>query len=176
MKIRKVLPEELPKARAFYHAVIDGIQDRSTSVKWQKDVYPNPGLIENSIRREEFFAKEKDGEFIAAMILNHAFPEEYRRISWPTKAEKDEVMIIHALAVHPLHTRKGYAKDLVRFAVEYGRKNRQKAIRLDVLKENAAAEKLYPDMGFQYAGSVRMFYEDTGWADFLLYEFPLCGL
>ena len=58
MEIRKVRPEEFQKARAFYYAVIDGIDDCSTSVKWQKDVYPDPRLIENSICREEFFAGE----------------------------------------------------------------------------------------------------------------------
>ncbi len=173
MEIRKAAPEEFPAARAFYHTVIDGIKDSRTSVKWKKDVYPDPGLIETSIRSGEFFVGTENGELIAAMILNHACAPEYQKISWQPEAKEEEVILLHALAVHPLHTGKGHAKEMVRFAMDYGRRARQKAIRLDVLKGNAAAEKLYAGMGFRLAGSVQMFYEDTGWSDFLLYEYPL---
>ena len=48
-----------------------------------------------------------------------------------------------------------------------------KAIRLDVLEGNLPAEKLYQKVGFQYAGSLNIFYEDTGWADFNLYEYSI---
>ena len=48
-----------------------------------------------------------------------------------------------------------------------------KALRLDVLEGNLPAERLYEKVGFQYAGSLNIFYEDTGWADFNLYEYEI---
>ena len=45
-----------------------------------------------------------------------------------------------------------------------------KAIRLDVLKGNAPAERLYTSLGFVYVDTLKLFYEDTGRVDFELYE------
>lgn len=46
-----------------------------------------------------------------------------------------------------------------------------KLIRLDVLGENVPAEKAYTKMGFQYLDTIQMFYEDTGWTDYKVFEF-----
>ena len=72
-----------------------------------------------------------------------------------------------------VHRGKGRAKQMVRFAVDYARKNRHKVIRIDVLKGNRNAKKLYSGMSFRYLHTLPMFYEDTGWTDFELYEYPL---
>lgn len=48
-----------------------------------------------------------------------------------------------------------------------------KAIRLDVLGGNIPASKLYESMGFKYIETLKLFYEDTGLTDFLLYELVL---
>ena len=42
-----------------------------------------------------------------------------------------------------------------------------------MLGGNLPAEKLYTAAGFQYRGTIKLFYEDTGLTDFLLYELPL---
>lgn len=47
------------------------------------------------------------------------------------------------------------------------------ALRLDVLGGNVPAERLYTGQGFTYRGTVRMFYDDTGWTDYGLYEYLL---
>ena len=48
-----------------------------------------------------------------------------------------------------------------------------KAVRLDVLKGNVPAERLYKDMGFRYVDTLQLFYEDTGRVDFDLYELDI---
>ena len=45
------------------------------------------------------------------------------------------------------------------------------AIRLDVLGGNIPAEKAYTRMGFVYRGTINMFYEDTGWTGYRLFEY-----
>ena len=44
---------------------------------------------------------------------------------------------------------------------------------LDVLGGNVPAERLYTGQGFARRGTVRMFYDDTGWTDYGLYEYLL---
>ena len=46
-------------------------------------------------------------------------------------------------------------------------------MRLVVLDGNPAAVRLYQKSGFSYAGDMQIFYEDTGLADFHLYEYVL---
>ncbi len=62
---------------------------------------------------------------------------------------------------------------MVKKAMDIARDNQQKAIRLDVLGGNVPAERLYTQMGFQYMDTLQMYYEDTGWTDYELYEYVL---
>ena len=105
------------------------------------------------------------------MILNHECNESYRKFPWQTEAEDTEILVIHALGVHPDFARQGFAKELVREAIRIASEVGMKALRLDVLEGNLPAERLYPGMGFRYVGTLPMFYEDTGWKNFLLYEY-----
>ena len=127
----------------------------------------------SSIIKGELFIGLTDNNIMAAMIINHESNEGYQNIDWPTKANVDEVMGIHALGVHPQYSGYGYAKELVGFAIKYAKENNQKAIRLDVLKGNVSAEKLYSSMGFKYLCTLPMYYEDTGLTDYELYELSL---
>ena len=97
-------------------------------------------------------------QIIAAMIINYESNEGYNNFNWPTRASDDEVMGIHALGVHPRYSGHSYAKKLVRFAIEYAKQNHQKAIRLDFLKGNIPAERLYSSMGFKYLHTLQMYY------------------
>ncbi|MBS4892727.1 MAG: hypothetical protein KHX63_08960 [Veillonella sp.] len=57
--------------------------------------------------------------------------------------------------------------------MKYAKENKQKSIRLDVLKGNVPAEKLYSRMGFKYLCTLPMYYEDTGLTDYEIYELSL---
>ena len=173
MKIRLALKDEYPVIRAFYHSLIDAMQSSEHYIGWEKDVYPDPEFLQESIKRDELYVGLEDDTIIAAMVLNHLCNDGYREYQWPTLADDSEVTIIHALAVHPRCSGKGLARQLVLYAIEIAKNNRQKVIRLDVLKGNIPAEKLYTRMGFQYLHTLPMYYEDTGWTDFELYELRL---
>ena len=173
MIIRQAAMGEYPAVRAFYHAIIDAVTDPLSSVQWIKDVYPSPEFLIASIEAGDLYVAAEKDSVIASMVLNHQCNEGYRKFKWPTEAEENEVTVIHALGVHPSYTRKGCGRQMIQFAVEEARKNSQKALRLDVRKGNIAAEGLYASMGFQKLYTLPMFYEDTGWTDFELYEYQL---
>lgn len=139
----------------------------------EKRFYPEPEFLLSSISKGELFVGLINNQIMAAMIINHESNEGYNHFNWSTNANEDEVIGIHALGVHPEYAGHGYAKELIRFAIAYAKQNHQKAIRLDVLKGNVPAEKLYSSMGFKYLHTLPMYYEDMGLTDYELYELPL---
>lgn len=140
---------------------------------WKKSVYPSEEFIRTSLENGELYAARLEGTMAAAMVLNHTCTPGYETIAWTVQAEPEDVSAIHALGVLPACQGKGVAGAMVREAVRLAREAGQKALRLDVLSGNLPAQKLYTAAGFQYRGTIQLFYEDTGPADFLLYELPL---
>ena len=173
MKIREAKTVDYEIVRAFYHSLIDAMQTSEFAIGWEKDIYPSPEFLKDSIEQKELYIGIEAGKIVAAMVLNHQCNESYGEYQWPTAAAEEEVTVIHALGVHPAFSGRGYAKQCVAFALEKARAAAQKVVRLDVLKGNVPAERLYAGMGFEYQCTLPMFYEDTGWTDYELYEYRL---
>lgn len=161
------------EVRKFYHSLIDNMKDSDFEIGWKKDIYPSPQFLQESIAGGELYIGLERDTIASAMVLNHKCNEEYKKFNWQTKASENEITVIHALGVHPLYSKKGYGKRMVKKAIEIALNNNQKFIRLDVLGGNVPAEKLYVSFGFKYMDTLKMYYEDTGWTDYKLYEYIL---
>lgn len=173
MKITKAETAQYGDVRAFYHTLTDAMSELPYGAGWIKDVYPAPEYLRDSIGAGELYVGTEGDMIVSAMILNGRCNESYRAFTWPTEAGDGEVAVIHALGVHPSRFRRGYAAEMVKYAVELARRNGRKVIRLDVLKGNLPAERLYSGLGFRYLHTLPMYYEDTGWTDYELYEYRL---
>ena len=55
MKIRKAADYEYDIVRSFYHSLIDGMADSPFYIGWEKDVYPAPEYLADSIRKGELY-------------------------------------------------------------------------------------------------------------------------
>ena len=171
--ITKALPSDFQIIRLFYHSLIDAMLDSPYLPGWEKDVYPAPDVLLTEIEKGNFYYLREGERIAAGMVVNQKCNEDYWEAKWPENLPQDQFMVIHMLGVHPDFTGKGYAREMVRFALDLARKAGMKAVRLDVLKGNVPAEKLYAGLGFQFIDSIQMFYEDTGWAEYELYEMQL---
>ncbi len=171
LDIRKAERTELDKTKEFYYQLIDEMQFSEYKTAWQKGIYPSDEMLINALNDKELFIGSLDDKIICAMIVNHKFNDEYNQVKWSAKANEDEVMVIHALGVIPSYSGNGYAKQLVTHAIEYAKSENQKAVRLDVLSGNLPAERLYTKAGFEFREEVKMYYEDTGWTKFRLFEY-----
>ncbi len=172
MEIRLANRGEYGLVKQFYDEIIDGMCASEFSPGWEKDVYPTQDFLRESIAHGEMVLGLQDGRIAAAMVLNHDCNDGYKQVTWGIDAPKDAVWMIHILGVHPDFSGRGLAKQMVRYAIDFA-EGSAKAIRLDVLAGNLPAERLYASMGFAYRGTVRMFYEDTGWTAFKLCEYIL---
>ncbi len=174
MEIRQALREEFDEVRSFYHTLIDEMRDAEYKPGWKKGIYPSDAGLREALEAGWLYTgREADGGIAAAMIVNARSNDGYRQAQWPTPAGDGETAMIHTLGVMPCRGGRGLGGEMVRYAIGLARRQGKKAVRLDVLNGNLPAERLYTGAGFQYVQTVSMFYEDTGWTDFLLYEYPL---
>ena len=67
----------------------------------------------------------------------------------------------------------GVGTKVVEEIIAYARLQHKKAVRFDILGSNQAAERLYTKCGFQFVQAKEMFYEDTGWTEYKIYELNL---
>lgn len=168
--IRAADMADYPCVRDFYYDLIDRMEDAEFKPGWERDIYPTQEFLIQSIRNGELFIGEADNRIISCMVVNHEYNAGYKDIPWSITVEDSELLVIHALGVHPMHSGKGIAKQMVRSVIDAARKDQIRTIRLDVLEGNIPAEKAYTKMGFAYRGTIQMFYEDTGWTNFRLFE------
>ena len=173
LNIRAARGDEYEAVRAFYHSLIDEMQDLPYFPCWEKDVYPTNEYLMYAVERGEMYLGEVGDEIAGAMVIRHEPDGNWAKVHWPTRARAGEASVINILCVHPRFAGRGCAKALVAYALDLARRRGCRAVRLDVLKGNLPAENLYRGMGFVYVDTVRTYYDDADWMDFDLYECAL---
>ena len=171
MIFRKAEKEDFDKVRSLYWTLIDREQDDPSFPHWKKGIHPSDEMIRNSIDKEELYVLA-DGDTVAACVIaNGEKVDGYSDVPW--QIDSEEVIVLHVLAVHPDQRGKGLARRLVENVIEVERTAGKKAVRLDVIENNVAAEKLYQKLGFQYIQTKTLYYDVVGEMTFKLYELVL---
>lgn len=170
---RQAQKDEFENVRDFYYELIDKMQTAVYHPKWQKGIYPEDEYIKESVENGEMYLALCGDDLAGAMIFNTHTNDGYAQAQWQVNAEDGEYAVLHALGVIKEYTQKGVGKFLVENAVRLAVERKYKAIRLDVLTGNLPAEKLYLSTGFKFIQRVGLFYEDTGFCDFDLYEYKI---
>lgn len=173
LEIKIATKEDYPAVRDFYYSIIDAIADSPFGPGWERDIYPTQEFLIHSIGQGELYIGRLEGRIAACMVVNHEYNEGYRSVNWSVDAADSQLLVIHILGVHPDFRGKSFAKEMAQNVIALARKSGIKAIRLDVLSGNLPAERAYTKLGFQYVDTMRMFYEDTGWTDFRLFEYNI---
>ena len=171
MDFQQAAQEEFFELREFYWALIDRMEQGT--IGWKKGVYPSDDMLRTSLSRGEVYTLREAGTLCACVILNSACNDGYEGVLWSRACKPEEVLVPHALAVDPAMQGRGVGKRLVARLLELARADGKKAVRLDILGTNRAAEALYRRMGFSFVAEKRMFYEDTGWTEYRMFEYNL---
>lgn len=170
MQIVKAVSNDYPAVREFYYALTDEMEQAEFTPGWIRDIYPTQEYLKDSIRKGELYIGRCGEEIAACMVVNHDYNEAYRQVKWSVEAEDSEVLMIHTLGVRRKFSGRGLAKQLVQEVIDMAENSGIRTIRLDVLKGNLPAEKVYLKMGFRYVDTLPMYYEDTGITDYKAFE------
>lgn len=171
--IEKAISKDILEVEQLYIAVCRQLALGNNYPGWTEGVYPTKEEAIEGLQANSLFVYRKQGRIAATMILNSDYEDGYNQASWNSKATKDEVLVIHTLAIHPDFNRQGIGHQLVDFVKEYGRTNGKKTIRIDVTKGNLPAIHLYEKEGFTYIDAIDLGRAEQGLPLFLLYEFVL---
>lgn len=173
LNIRQAAPKDVPDILELYDGVIDLFQAQTGNMGWRKGVYPTEADFRKAIEAGTLYVGELEGLMAAGMIITQGTDESYSGAPWRVTAADEETAVIHTLGVSPDLAGRGLAQEMVKGAAALARKKGWRALRLDVLEENEPAHRLYRKAGFQYICTKKIFYESTGLASFLLYEYEM---
>lgn len=173
LNIRPAAQSEYQKVKIFYHSLIDAMEHSPFHPGWEKEVYPSSKYLRDSIEMSQLYLGESEGSLASCMIVNHRYNDGYRKLSWSVEADDSMLLVIHALGVHPSFSGRGFAREMVDYAIDLAKRQGLLTLRLDILEGNLPAERAYTKAGFQYVGTVPMYYEDTGWTNYKAFEYIL---
>ena len=173
LNIRAAKQAEYETVRAFYDSLIDSMEGSPFHPGWEKGIYPAYEYLMDSIEKGQLYCGWLDGQIVSCMIVNHEYNEGYRALKWSVNPPDCQLLVIHTLGVDSRFSGRGIAREMVRFVIAFAKEQKIPTIRLDVLEGNLPAERAYRAVGFQYAGTVPMYYEDTGWTNYKAFELLL---
>ena len=114
-----------------------------------------------------------DGSLAGAVVVTKAQNPDYRNISWQIEVNDEEVSVVHLLAIDPEQQGKGLATAMLDLIMKMAVDMKKCAVRLDAIKTNIPAQRLYEKYGFVKCGTAQLYYESTGWTEFIFYEYLL---
>ena len=173
MNIRQAVPGDLPAGSALYDEIIDLFQSQTGTTAWRRGVYPTEADFQRAIREGTLYVGELDGNLAAGMIVSQGTDKTYGDPPWQVDAPDEATAVIHTLGVSPSCTGRGLALEMLEGATRLAREKGWQALRLDVLEHNCPALRLYERAGYTYIATKQIWYESTGLANFLLYEYVI---
>lgn len=173
LEVRQAVQEDMPAVLALYDGAIERFQTQTGNMGWRKGVYPAEADLQKAIRAGTLYVGELEGVLAAGMIVTQGTDQSYGDAPWRVDASDDETAVIHTLGVSPSFAGQSLGLRMVEGAIELARGKGWKALRLDVLDVNKPAHRLYLRAGFRYICTKEIFYESTGLASFLLYEYAV---
>lgn len=174
MKIKQATMCDFEKIMSFYNVMCEVLGEKDFLPDGDKGGFPSQDMVKDAIHSGFQFVGVESDKVVAAYIINHDCDDAYHTVQWHINAEKNEVVILHALRVLPDYGGRGYSKQLVKHAIQTAKSWKQKAIRLDCIVGNDVPVKVYTSFGFEYVDTVAITYADIGIPmQFKLYELLL---
>lgn len=153
--IKKATYHLVPAIRAVFRACI--MQMKSQGIVQWDDNYPAQEDIDKDIEQGALYCICEGENVWGVTTINEIQDAQYQDITW--NCEEGKILVVHRLAVHPVHQGRGLAQRLMVFAEAYGRKYGYAAIRLDAYEGNARSQDFYRKMGYTQRGYIQFDYQ-----------------
>ena len=168
--MRLVQTDNLEFLRKKYIEVIEQTPDFMRNVRWIYGQHPKDEMIQDYMDNGEMYALMNGNEIAGMVAVVMHQDDNYKTVPWQVDLRNDEVATIHILAICPEYQGRSLGIQLINKIEKLSKNNGKKAVRLDVLKSNIPAQKMYERAGYSLRGEQKLYAENTGITDFLFYE------
>jgi ribosomal protein S18 acetylase RimI-like enzyme len=147
MKVRLAKIEDVPEIMELVGHVVP-LMLATGNLQWDH-TYPNPAVFERDIALNQLWVLEEEGLIAGIAAITTDQEPEYTNVGWDLA---EPSIVVHRLAVDPAFRGKGIADALMRHSETVARDRGIAILRVDTNSENAATQKLFPKLGYTFAG------------------------
>ncbi len=150
--VRPAKRADLDAVAALYDALCMHLESTFNYPGWKLGIYPTHETAACAFSNGELYVCTDGQDILGTCILNGEQPAGYEAVPWRAGTSPEEILVVHTLATHPAHLRKGVSGMLLQFTEQYARDHGKCSIRLDVFERNIPGVQLYERHGYQVAG------------------------
>jgi len=149
--IRRAITADLPAVLALIRRVVP-LMNASGNFQWSGD-YPNEAVFVQDIEQNHLWVAELGGSVVGVAALTMDQDAEYAQADWDVN---EPALVTHRLAVDPAAQGQGVALALLQQAEKQAVAQNIGILRVDTNSENAATQRLFPKLGYRFAGEITL--------------------
>ncbi len=149
MAIRQGTKDDFAAIFQLYRAAGSYLLSQGFS-NWEH--YPNEANVSADLETGTLYLLEQDQQPVAVVVIDEKMPFEYEELDWV--GEASSMLLVHRLATHPDHMRKGYGRQVMDFVNRFARQSGYQSIRLDANADNLGVLAWYEGLGYERRGEV----------------------
>ena len=169
-----------------YIDVIENTPQIQQHARWIYGMHPSDELLRAYIDRGEMYVLVDDedaagdmtgdaadnvaGKVAGLVVISMCQDKDYEAVAWQEALPNDQVATLHLLAVCPAYRGRSLGMKILEEAMDVTVQKGKKALRLDTLRSNLPAQRMYERAGFSYRGEQELYTGNTGMAVFMYYE------
>lgn len=151
LTLRHATPADLPAILHLIEQVVP-LMNATGNYQWTSE-YPNQAVFEKDIVQNHLWVAELGGELAGIAALTQDQDAEYADADWDAA---EPALVTHRLAVAPSAHGQGVAQALLAQAEHEARALGLRTMRVDTNSENAATQRLFPKLGYRFAGEIKL--------------------
>lgn len=151
LTLRRAALADLPAILRLVAQVVP-LMNATGNYQWTSE-YPNQAVFEKDIAQHHLWVAELGGELAGIAALTQDQDAEYADADWDAA---EPALVTHRLAVAPSAQGHGVAQALLAQAEHEARALGLRTLRVDTNSENAATQRLFPKLGYRFAGEIKL--------------------
>jgi GNAT superfamily N-acetyltransferase len=151
MQIRLATSHDLPSVMSLVTKIVP-LMRATGNLQWNTD-YPNLEVFTRDLELNQLWLAEIDGDLAGFAAITEDQDHGYKQVGWDIE---ERAIVVHRLAVDSTFRGKGIAAAFMQKAEEVARERNLLILRVDTSAENAATQRLFPKLGYVYAGEITL--------------------